>query len=161
VGTLEISINHCLFLYHIGNIFNNFPNSLVIQNSIFMVCCNPLSGSEGTFFYNNIFYPDISIPPSGSFGSGNMTNTDPLLVNYSVGVPYSPSQDYDVQPGSPAIGAATDGTDIGVHGGSAGFSENGEVLIVPIVRQITINNSTVAPGGTIDVLINAGKPHTN
>ena len=43
------------------------------------------------------------------------------------------------------------GTDIGVHGGNSGFSRFGEVLHNPIVRSMNIQNTTVAPGGSLDV----------
>jgi hypothetical protein len=67
-----------------------------------------------------------------------------------------------LQAGSAAIAAGSDGTDIGVHGGTnMFFSESGEVLINPIIREVSILNPTVTPSGTINVQVIATKPKDN
>lgn len=156
---LNLEFNHCLFLSTTGTeIFNNvyYP---IIRNSIFM---NRLPA--GTFFgsyLNNLCRIPGTFPPSpanGNTASGNIEATDPLFVNCPASTLYSTTQDYHLQAGSPAIATANDATDIGVHGGFTGFSEQGEVLINPIIRAMSILNSTVASNGTLNVQLHATKP---
>ena len=129
------------------------------MNSMFMNAF-PSSTTNCTYL-NNICRVAGTFPPAGNTGSGNIDATDPLLVSYTPGSLYDATQDYHLQPGSAAAGAATDATDIGIHGGSSNFSEQGEVLINPIMREVTIMNPTIAPNGTINVHVNATKPDDN
>ncbi|MBK9319414.1 MAG: hypothetical protein IPM91_11710 [Bacteroidetes bacterium] len=71
------------------------------------------------------------------------------------------SYDYHLQSSSPAKNAATDGTDIGVYGGMNGFSTVLEPLMTPIIRQFTISNPSIAPGGTLNINIQVTKPLDN
>ena len=154
-STSSVTIDHCVFLGASGN-FDALHYAL-IRNNIFM---NSFPG--GTFnstYTNNICrvagtFP--ATPANGNTASGNIENTNPLFVN--VLVLHRTVDDYNLLAGSPAIGAAYDGTDMGVHGGFTGFSESGEVLINPIIREVSIVNTSVAPNGTLNVLIHATKP---
>ena len=151
-------IDHCIFL---DGTFSNLHYA-TITNNIFM---NSFPGGTGNSTYlNNICRVAGTFPPAalgGNTGSGNINATDPLLVSVPASTFYSTSHDYHLQAGSPAIGTAADATDIGVHGGTSLFSEQGEVLINPIMRQVIINNATVAPNGTLNVNIVATKPDDN
>lgn len=154
-------VDHCIFLSTTTGSFSDLYYSQ-IQNSIFvnyfpagLYNCdlnNNLSMVTGTF------PPD---PAQGNIATNNIENTDAQFVNYTSGSLYSATADYDVQAGSPAVGAASDGTDIGVHGGTANFSETGEVLIAPIMRSMTILNSSIESNGTLNVQIHAAIPNTD
>lgn len=157
-----VNFEHCLFLSTGGTqIFNNVWYAQVLNN-IFM---NRFpAGTFNSNYQNNLCAVAGTFPPSpanGNTASGNIENTNPLFVNYTTGSLYSNLHDYDVQAGSTAINAATNGTDIGVHGGYTIFSESGETLINPIVRAMSILNSTVAPNGTLSVQLHATKPSEN
>lgn len=152
-------IDHCIFLTSAGNAALNIDGGTV-KNSIFVNTKNIVdANASGISFLNNILVQDTTVPSSsGHTGSGNLTNTDPLFVNYTSGQLFSGNHNYDVQAGSPAINAATDGTNIGVHGGALGFTETGEVQTTPYMRVLLINNTSVAPNGTIQVQVQATIP---
>ena len=157
----DVVIENSLFLSSSAGIDN--LHGCQIRNSIFM---NSYIGGEATNceFTNNICAVAGTFPPdpgNGNTGSGNLENTDPMLTTYTPGENYSTNHDYDLQGGSPGLNAGTDGTDIGLHGGSAQFSESGEVLITPIVRSVNILNTSVAPNGTLNVDVHATTPSNN
>ena len=158
---VSATIDHCLFLNTSSNAFLNLYDAQ-IKNCIFM---NTFPANTiDCEFTNNLCAVAGTFPPqpeNGNSGSGNIENTDPLFTSYSPGSLYNSNQDYNLQAGSPAIGAGSDMTDIGLHGGTSGFSETGEVLITPIVRSVNILNTTVAPNGTLNVEVHATAPNNN
>ena len=160
-SVLDATFNHCLFHRQNGASFINFPSALIVRNSIFLADTTFATGSSGCTFDNNLSINGGTLPPTGNNGSSNLTNADPLFKNYTSGQHFSSVHDYDVQGGSPVVGAASDGTDIGIHGGYTYYSKYGEVLIVPMIRSIEILNSSVRSGGTLNVHVKASKPHSD
>ncbi|MEO8086330.1 MAG: hypothetical protein ABI763_05900 [Bacteroidota bacterium] len=153
-----VTVDHCIFL-STNNALNNLQNS-VIRNSIFMNVANITpTGSINNTFTNNISRLATTYPPSGNMGSGNFTSTNPNFVTYTLNAAYSASHDYHLNPTPSVLYVGTDATDIGLHGGIAHFSETGEVLINPIVRNVQIGNTSLAPNGNLNVTISAGKPN--
>ncbi len=90
-------------------------------------------------------------------------NTDPLFVSpfntavYGNGTPSDPVNFYNnanllLQGASPAIGQATDNTDIGPTGGSANFNYRTQSMsAIPQMVSLIINNSTLPQNGTLNV----------
>jgi len=157
-----VVFEHCIYFSTAGTqIFNNVRYA-DIRNNIFV---NRFpTGSFSSNYQNNICAVAGTFPPSpanGNTASGNIENTNPLFTTYTSGAFYSSLHDYDVQAGSVANNAATNGTDIGVHGGYTNFSESGETLINPIIRAMTILNTSVSSNGTLNVQLHAAKPATN
>ena len=151
-------IDHCIFLINDGStVLRNFTNA-TFTNNIFMNSASLHSGSSNTFISCISRLGGI---PTGAGNTGNFNNTNPNFVNYTLGSFYSTPHNYQVQAGSVAIGAGSDLTDIGVHGGNSNFNESGEVLIAPIMRLLIINNQNVQPNGTLNVQVNATKPTGN
>lgn len=155
-----VSIDHCVFLksQNATGVFYRLPNATITNSIITNSTTIAGTNTTGCSFVNNIVLTATTMPPASNSGTGNMTNTDPLFVNYTAGQQYSIAHDYDVMPGSPAINAGSDGTDIGVHGGTSLFSELGEVLTLPIVRSVLILNTSVAPNGSVNVQVEASRP---
>jgi hypothetical protein len=150
-------VDHCVFLG--TSTFQNLQNA-IIANSIFMNAFP--SGTSNSTYNNNISRVAGTFPPAGgNTAAGNIENTDPQFTSYTLGQNFSTNHEYKLQPGSPAIAAGTDGTDLGVYGGNSNFSKSLEVLHHPIMRLMNIQNSTVAPSGTLNVQINASKPNDN
>lgn len=150
------TFDHCLFLLSSAAIIRDVQNNL-IKNCIFMNSAT-LEYSTGNNTYINCINRLGSFP-SYPGNSGNLSTTNPNFVSYTLGATYSPSHNYNLQSGSPAILAGSDGTDIGVNGGFSNFNEAGEVLINPIVREMNIMNTTVQPNGTMNVQLHATKPN--
>ena len=122
------------------------------------------TGTSNSTYLNNLCRVAGTFPPSpasGNTASGNIEASDPLFVNNPVNTLYGTARDYHLLAGSPALAAANDGTEIGLHGGYTGFSEQLEVLINPIVRAMSILNTTVASNGTLSVQLQATKPDNN
>ncbi|MEP6795289.1 MAG: hypothetical protein ABJB16_13245 [Saprospiraceae bacterium] len=158
---INVVIDHCLFLSTTTTIFSNLQFA-IITNNMFMNIFP--GGTTNSTYVNNLCRVAGTFPPvggGGNSGSGNIEATNPNLVTYTVGQLWATTWDFHLQAGSAAIGTASDATDIGVHGGNSNFSEQGEVLINPIMRTVNITNPTVSPNGTLNVLVNATKPDDN
>jgi hypothetical protein len=153
-------VNHCLFLSP-ATLFISLKG-ITIKNSIFMNSTD-FSGIIEVTFKNNLSpLPSASLPGIWTDGGTDcQTGVDPLFVNYTAGTLYSVTHDYQLQVGSPAIGAADDLTEIGLHGGYSNFSEEGAALIAPVMRSVHIINPIVVPGGTMNVQVQASKPNDN
>ncbi len=157
--TSIVSVDHCIFL-STGTCFISC-SGFDIRNCIFMNSTG-VSGIASSDFQNNLCRNSFTFPPAGNNNlGGNQTAADPLFVTYTLDASYSTTHDYHLQSGSPAIGTASDATDIGVHGGYTNFSEYGEVLIAPVMRSMNISNNTVPANGTINVNVEASKPNDN
>ena len=160
---VSMNVDHCLFLGSGGAIAYALWNA-TISNCIFMNSFPLANQFYNCNFLNNISRLAGTFPPAGlgNTASNNIEATDPNLVTYTLGAAYSTAHDYNLQAGSAAIAAGSDGTDIGVHGGTnMFFSESGEVLINPIIREVSILTPTVTPNGTLNVKVIATKPKDN
>lgn len=154
-------IDHCLFLRNNGDALTDVKNAS-ISNSIFMNYTSIANaGTTGCTFLNNIARLSSTLPPTGNSGTGNQPSTTPVFTTYTLGDLYSTAHDYNLQAGSPGEDDATDATDIGIHGGTSKFSEQGEPLNAPVMRSMQITTTTVAPNGTLNVQIEATKPDDN
>lgn len=130
---------------------------LVLENNIFYKA-EP-TGLQNSTFNNNLTYlcNDNTIPYGTNIGSGNIENVDPMLVNYPAlgGVDHSWDWDYSLQPGSPAIGTGTNGSDIGINSGNSPVANLYRYAKIPAVTNIDIPVSSVPVGGTLQINIEA------
>ncbi len=162
-GTL--TVDHCVFL-NTSLCISSIRNS-IISNSIFMNTTTPVNSNSGNItLINNLSRLNTVFPPTSSYSAntatGNITNSAAFnFVTYTVNTNYAITHNYHLPAGSPAIGTGTGGNDIGPHGSTTNFNESGEVLINPIVRSVIINNTSVAPNGTLNVQVSASKPSDN
>jgi len=84
-------------------------------------------------------------------GSGNIDNTDPQFSSIPTSVDDYYNNDYSLNVGSPAIGMATDGGDIGVFGRNFPYDVNGRPHSMPFPESMTILNTVVQPGQDLNV----------
>jgi hypothetical protein len=155
-----ISISNNIFTRSSGNAFSNVEYAIVANNIIYGMStagCNyctfnnniSIGGSQTTFNYAN------------NTGQNNLENVNPLFV--SVGsTTFSFEYDYHLQESSPGHGAGTDGTDIGIYGGTYPFPSGGAVPwqtspmpALPQVLQMNILNSVLPVNGTLQVQVQA------
>ncbi|WP_458627630.1 right-handed parallel beta-helix repeat-containing protein [Winogradskyella sp. PC D3.3] len=156
----------------------NLNNTSIVTNNIFLTtlstetffsyCSNPLVNnniflSTGTLteigiysstitFVSNITYSYYGATISPLSGSNNLDNTNPLFENVPMeSVTDFYSNDFNLDSGSPGINAGSDGTDIGLYGNNFAFDPNGRPNLTPYAESITITNSVVAPGQTLNV----------
>ena len=153
---LNSTFEHCVFLKDAGNLFGNLTN-VIFNNCIFY-------GNAALAFMSGCVFNNCSSlnNTTGWSTSGNTANnclnaTNPLFVGVAVGSTYSFSLNFNLQAGSPATGAATDGTDLGLFGGSSHFSNSGEPTALPVVREMNIQNSSVPVNGNVNVKVRSTK----
>lgn len=150
-------VRNNLFLNKTTNCFEYCKN-MIIENNIFYGA-EPQGGI--TCVYNhNITYMCINntIPGSGNLGSGNLLNTDPMLVNFPIaGGNFSCSHDVHLKQASPGLTGGTAGSQIGVYGGSSP-AETCANPAFPQMMEISFpSGSSVPAGGVIDVYFKAKK----
>jgi hypothetical protein len=160
-----IVVDHCL-IYPSFSGFTNSLNGALIKNSYFTGAANNSTApGSNNVFLNNIIRGgfNVSVGVANS-GSGNQFNSSMTFVNYNGYLPWSYLHNYNLQPGSNGIGDATDGTDIGIHGGNSNFSNSTETLWIPIVRSLNFQGDPiplVQPGDTLQITIEASQPQMN
>ncbi len=132
--------------------------SVQIQNNIFYKNnpTNSLGSTNNCEFKNNIYYLTSAPVPTNVYSSGNI-NADPLFVDYpAAGANFDFNYNYHLQPASPGINYGTDGKDVGMWGGTVPINAGFEPPI-PRIYELTVNNASVPPGGTIQLTIKATK----
>jgi len=150
--------------------FNTKLLDCIVTNNIFFGSTPSIgnTGSTSTNFQRNVFTNNISfatgddaLPPagggSGNTGSGNIVASSPSFVNVQLLDAWSSAYDFTLQAGSPAINAGSDGTDMGITGGSYPFTTpNFEYKTTPAPTIQILNTSTVInPGDNLPVRIKA------
>lgn len=121
-----------------------------------------ISGSYGIFTHNLAFDNSNAdfIASGTNSASNNLDDVDPMFVLYQSGVANYLTNDYHLQPGSPAIGAGLNGEDLGIYGGNYPWPDGGasgsgwmykQEPQFPQVNQMTIQNPIVPVNGTLSV----------
>jgi hypothetical protein len=108
-------------------------------------------------FINNIFAGNITFPSGTNSGTNNQAGVDLATVFKTIDGnihDYSYKHDFRLKSGSPAIGAGTNGTDIGLYGGNAPFKVGG-LPQVPHVRNVKINDEAVNGQLPIEITVKA------
>ncbi|MBX2897453.1 MAG: hypothetical protein KF763_18570 [Cyclobacteriaceae bacterium] len=180
----SIIVDHNLFL-GANNLFQIY--NIIITNNIFTRTTGTVFYGGGTgpvlcTFNNNISNQSTIADPSSytpansfintftgtgggsNFGAGNFVGVDPLYAAVSNFNGYVATANYRLQAGSVGKNAATDGTDIGIYGGSYPFPSGGAVGSgydtspmppIPQVTELNIQNATVPVNGTLNVNVKA------
>ncbi len=154
------TITNNIFVRSSGNIFGGevvfctFNKNISNQNTIGAASSyNPTNVFEATF---------LGTGGGANSGSGNLTGTNPLFVNVPNNDTYDITYDYRLQSASPGKNFATDGTDVGIYGGSYPFPSGGAAGSgfdtsptppIPQVTAVNIQNATIAPNGTLNVQV--------
>jgi hypothetical protein len=169
-GQSSIVIDHNLFVH--GNAFAGLQFATITNNII--------TSSDNTQVMNNgvtncTFNSNLSLSQniangSNSFlaqsntGGSNIVGSDPLFISCSDFNNYNGGFNYRLTSGSPGHNAGTDGTDIGIYGGSYPFPSGGapgsgyDMSAFPPIPQITnmnIQNASVLPGAQLKVSVQA------
>ena len=128
---------HCVFLggSYTSNDFDNCISS-VVENSILIDGYHFLYYAQTMHFRNCLFAFNITFPTGTHTGENNIVNVG--YENIFEAIPddyryFSYNNDYHLQSGSTGIGAAADGTNIGIYGSSLPYKTNA----VPFYPHIT------------------------
>lgn len=150
--------------------FSNMQNA-IISNNIFYgsTPSNFTNGnSTSTSFQLNVFSNNISfatanndLPPAGggagNTGGGNLVDTDPLFTSATLSTTWQSADDYTLGAGSPALGAGTDATDIGISGGPYPFGTPNlqlETSSIPTIQSLNVS-SVINVGQDLQVDVSA------
>jgi hypothetical protein len=129
-----------------------------ITNNIFFFADISASPDEGYNVYNDnitVYGTTDDLPFGTNTGAGNLNNVTPSDVFGSgltgtVGYPALLSDDWHLVSGSPGHDAATDGTDIGIYGGSAPMPNFTGASTLPQMELLNVKNSAIPVNGTLN-----------
>ena len=161
----NVSIKNNLFLNTTS--FGTLSNA-TISNNIFYGTQAVSSSVDNSTFKNNISLEKPgsgpssydSIPGGTNAGSGNFISKDPGFTSidgtdrYS---PFNPKNDYHLKSSSLGHNAGTDGTDIGIYGGSKPVKAFGGDPALPLITEFDIVNVIVPQGGKLNFSVKAKK----
>ncbi len=141
VTTGGVIFDHNVFTGNIGReAFYQLVNCTVSNNIFYgKSVASTTTNSSGITFLNNLVFglTDNSIISGSGFTlTGNLESADPLFVNMPALGPYDFSKDLSLNTGSPALNAGSDGTDLGIYGGSTPYKNSGVSL--PVVKTLTL-----------------------
>lgn len=169
-SSASILIDHNIFIAAgLGAIYYaTISNNLFVRNS------GTIFGSNVSFCTFNNNFANLttitSVSPGTSFLNGNNTGSGNIspAPNPFVNVPdlgsFTFTGNYRIVNGSAADNAGTDGTDLGIYGGTYPFPSGGtpgggfDTSALPAIPQITdfnIQNATIQPASTLNVNVKA------
>jgi len=136
-------------------LFNNCDGTQISNNIFLFTGANVSNFNLGTntalSFSNNLTFNYNSILDALP-GTNNLDNTDPLFTNFNENTNLNTTtNDFQLQAGSPAVNAGTDGNDLGVFNGGFPFNLRGYPTELPYLTEFTIFNTSVDPGGTLNI----------
>ncbi len=154
------NIDHNLFVYQNNNT-RLAGRSLIVTNNIFMDRVAAANTTFNSVFTNNISFSatDNALPAVGvsNSGTGNIINQNPRLISFPSTTTRATvlTTNPRLQATSPALNAATDGTQMGPFGGTNPFTAfyNGG-SITPYVTVLNVT-STVFEGDPLQVGLTA------
>jgi hypothetical protein len=184
LGSNIVFRNNILHTFGGSNIVGYCSPGFVFENNIFMCTDNTnfnaaLNLSNGVVLRNNIFYTttttgtnvanscnsctwenNVTYNPNLEFtdlpGTNNLNNTNPDFINVPLlNISFSYAKDYHLNTGSPLIGTASDGGDIGLYGGIYEFRMEGIDNTLPRIINVTPLTATAPPGGVLQVNLKA------
>lgn len=135
----------------------------IVNNNIFILTgsADEIGLNSSTIvFNNNLTYSPNFNPITALSGSNNLDETNPAFTTILAG-DYTDYYNNDYHVSGAAVGAATDGFDLGVHGTLAfpgfPFDVQGRPDDFPYMTSLNISNSSVPMGQDINVTFTAGK----
>ncbi len=163
--------------------FSSNRSATVTNNIFYVAYAASIADNLYCTFTNNILYAiegtfdDNAFNTGTNSGTGNIINVDPnfghydsfetAIWSYSQSTPESaPYVDFNLLDSSPGKKYGTDGTDVGLHGGSTPFVEGSPadsryryfpLPQIPQVLDVTINNTSIPLGGNLEVQLKASK----
>ena len=135
-------------------------NGTQISNNIFLftgtgVANMNLGSNSALNFQNNLTY-SYNTTLDVLSGTNNIDNMDPLFVAFDPNVGLnSTTNDFNLQAGSPAVNAGTDGFDLGVFNGNLPFNLRGYPTELPYLTDFVIFNNIISAGMSLNINVKA------
>jgi hypothetical protein len=140
--------------------FSSVSNAVVTNNIFWGASAQPGTTTSGCTFASNITWQtsNNTLPAGNVIGPGNLQGVDPQFVNApnrSLSVTY----DYALQASSPGVTAGSDGTDIGIFGGSLPWPSNNNTGYprLPRVTSFTATSTVIPVGSSVEVQVEGTK----
>jgi hypothetical protein len=136
-----------------GNVGQIVPSNLqasTFTNNIFYNVTITV-GASATLIFNNNFSSTENLNING--GNGNIQGTSPGFVNAPGGT-FSYLHDYHLATGSSCIGTGTNGTDMGIYGGTNPLHWDG-ASVLPQIRYFNVLGNQINQGGSLKVSFQA------
>ncbi len=158
-NSASVVISHNMFFSWQN--FNSVYNAIISDNLFMFNTTTPTSSSMARNVFNNnlgwrsALNPGV-LPPESNSGSANIPNQDPLFETGLSNTYYDYTKDYHLQSTSPGKNAASDGSDIGIYGGSTPFVWGG-IYSIPKITMTNITNPVINQSTPINVNIKAKK----
>lgn len=130
-----------------------------VTNNIFI---NPqytnISGAQNTWNKNIIIYDDSAnfktFPPLNNTGVGNLNTIDDqftAVIPLNISMENATAQDWILAPTSIGFKYGTDGTDVGIYGGSYPMPNVTGAPNIPQITSMDIKNSVIPQNGTLNI----------
>ena len=171
--------NNSAFTYR-NNVFimrtNNYSyllcyscNSVLYENNIFWFTVSTYTDVTGQscincVFNSNIIYNSgggtmtaINSIGNGVSGNNNIMNSDPQFLNFVQDNGYTIAENYKINDASPGNNAGTDGTDIGLFGGSYNWENRKYPKAFPHQEVLNVINGSVPQGTPVNINLKARK----
>lgn len=153
----DVAISNNIFIGDslvIGNykVFSEVSNA-IITNNIFYY--KDPTGCEYCNFSNNLTYKTTqdTLPYGNNTGAYNISNQDPQFVNApQTSHNYNYDYDYHLLQGSPGTNAGSDGTNIGIYGGTYPYSD---IVQIPKVTNVHVLTPKIPLNDTLEVRVKA------
>lgn len=158
-------VSNCIF-FGGGSTLGAIQNTIFSNNVFYGSPSSDANGAKtGCTFSNNLTFGtnNTALAFASSITSGTLENTDPLFTNANapnVGQNYTTLfngvQNLNPQASSPLLAAGSDGTDIGITGGSSAFNYQLQGTTKgPWMTSLIINNASLPENGTLQVTFGA------
>jgi hypothetical protein len=134
-----------------------------VTNNIFL---NPayqnFSGTQNTWNKNIMIYSDPAnyktFPPANNTGVGNLNTVDEQFtttIPLDISLANAPKQDWILATTSIGFKYGTDGTDVGIYGGSYPMPNLTGAPNIPQITSMDIQNSVIPQNGTLSIELKA------
>jgi hypothetical protein len=137
--------------YHLTDCYSQIACQYsIFKNNVFLSVYGNLLNIINSIFKNNLFVENISFPVFTNVGSGNIVNNNIDSIFKFIEYPtslynYSFSNNYHLIETCPGKNAGTDGTDIGIYGGTFPWKD-GSIPFNPHFQKAIIGTTTDGDG---------------
>lgn len=114
--------------------------------------------SQNTWNKNVMIYADPAsyktFPPASNTGVGNLNTVDPQFTStipLNISLEDATKHDWTLLASSIGFKYGTDGTDVGIHGGSYPSPNNTGATNIPQITSMDIQNSVLPQNGTLNI----------
>ena len=152
----SVIITNNIFLN--GTYFSNINYATVTNNIFIEPNYTNISGTQNTWNKNIIIYADPAnyktFPPTNNIGVGNLNTVDAQFtttIPLNITLEDATKHDWTLLAASIGFKYGTDGTDVGIHGGSYPSPNTSGATNIPQITSMDLQNSVLPQNGTLNI----------